>query len=216
MTSTRLCPLLTVIILATSLAGACAKNNNAQLAELQVELRAERELLKETRAELQAVMTRLEPLLEVMELAKASTLRQEFDTPPILPAPMPTEDAAGIATEKAASDGIAKTGKAHYQISRTRFEELLGNPTEMARGARIVPSMKDGQADGFKLFAIRPSSVFAHLGLQNGDTLHRFNGVELNSPETALEVYSKLRTATRIDLELTRRGQPITLSYTIR
>jgi general secretion pathway protein C len=86
----------------------------------------------------------------------------------------------------------------------------------VAKGARVVPSMKNGKPDGFKLYAIRPSSAFARLGLANGDTLQSINGFELTSADKALEVYTKLREATSLEVEVTRRGKPVTLKYSIR
>jgi general secretion pathway protein C len=86
----------------------------------------------------------------------------------------------------------------------------------LAKGARVVPAVKNGQPDGFKLYAIRPSSVYAKLGLTNGDTLQAINGFQLTSADKALEVYTKLREATQLEVEITRRGKPMTLKYSIR
>jgi general secretion pathway protein C len=86
----------------------------------------------------------------------------------------------------------------------------------IVKGARVVPAMKNGKPEGFKMYAIRPTSAFAKLGLSNGDTLTSINGFELNSADRALEVYTKLREATSLELEVTRRGKPVTLKYNIR
>ena len=69
---------------------------------------------------------------------------------------------------------------------------------------------------GFKLYAIRPTSLYAKLGLQNGDTLERVNGFDLATPEKALDVYTKVRDATKLVLDITRRGKPVTLTITIK
>jgi general secretion pathway protein C len=66
------------------------------------------------------------------------------------------------------------------------------------------------------LYAIRPSSVYAKLGLANGDTLQAINGFELTSADKALEVYTKLREATSLQVSVTRRGKDMTINYTIR
>ena len=71
-----------------------------------------------------------------------------------------------------------------------------------------MPAVKNGKPDGFKLYAIRPSSVYAKLGLTNGDTLQAINGFELTTADKALEVYTKLREATSLEVEVTRRGKP--------
>jgi general secretion pathway protein C len=86
----------------------------------------------------------------------------------------------------------------------------------ISRGARIVPSMKDGKPYGVKLYTIRPSSLFGRLGFQNGDTVLAINGFALNSPETALEAYSKLRAATALAIDVVRRGNAVQLVVTIK
>jgi general secretion pathway protein C len=58
--------------------------------------------------------------------------------------------------------------------------------------------------------------VYAKLGLTNGDTLSAINGMELTTADKALEVYTKLREATSLEVEIQRRGKPMTLKYSIR
>jgi general secretion pathway protein C len=113
-------------------------------------------------------------------------------------------------------NGIKKLDDNNYEIDKSLVEKVLLNPMAVAKGARVVPSMKNGKPDGFKLYAIRPASAFAKLGLTNGDTLQSINGFELTSADKALEVYTKLREATSLEVEVTRRGKPVTLKYSIR
>jgi general secretion pathway protein C len=142
-------------------------------------------------------------------------------TPP--PPPKPAATVAKTEVEGDKDDlqamidsGIKKTGENTYEIDKSLVEKVLANPMAVAKGARVVPAVKNGKPDGFKLYAIRPSSAFAKLGLSNGDTLQSINGFELTSADKALEVYTKLREATSLEMEVTRRGKPITLKYTIR
>ena len=93
---------------------------------------------------------------------------------------------------------------------------MLANPVAVIRSARVVPAMKDGKSDGIKVYAIRRGTPLQLLGLQNGDTLRAINGHPLLSPEQALEAYATVREATAITLELSRRGKPLTLRYTIK
>jgi general secretion pathway protein C len=115
----------------------------------------------------------------------------------------------------ALDEGVNKVSEDKYEVDRSLVEKIMSNPAAI-RGARIVPSIKDGKPNGFKLYAIRPSSAFAKIGLQNGDTIHSINGFELNSPDQALKVYTKLREATNLSVSLTRRGKSVTMGYTIR
>lgn len=113
-------------------------------------------------------------------------------------------------------DGIKKVDDSNFEIDRDLVNELLENPMAVARGARIVPSIKNGKANGFKLYAIRPSSVYAKLGMMNGDTIHAVNGFELTTPDKALEVYTKVRESSNLSINVTRRGKPVTINYSIR
>ena len=81
---------------------------------------------------------------------------------------------------------------------------------------RVVPNFTDGQADGFKVFAIRPGSLFAKIGLQNGDVLKRVNGIELQGPEQAFEAYQRLKDENSVQIDLSRRQDNKTFSYEIR
>jgi len=143
-------------------------------------------------------------------------------TPPVTPAVATAEQppalpvAEGDDMQGAVDAGIKKIDDNNYEIDKSLVEKVLLNPMAVAKGARVVPSMKNGKPDGFKLYAIRPSSAFARLGLANGDTLQSINGFELTSADKALEVYTKLREATSLEVEVTRRGKPVTLKYSIK
>jgi len=112
--------------------------------------------------------------------------------------------------------GIKKTGKDQWAIDREEIDKTLSNLNSIAMQARIVPSFKNGEANGFKLFAIRPNSLYSKLGIQNGDIIHKINGFAINSPDKALEIYQKLKNARSIDIELTRRGKSKKLNYRIQ
>jgi general secretion pathway protein C len=144
-------------------------------------------------------------------------------TAPATPTPTPEVPAVAAADGEGRDDmqsaidgGIKKIDDSNYEIDKALVDKVLLNPMAVAKGARVVPSMKNGKPDGFKLYAIRPSSAFAKLGLTNGDTLQAINGFELTSADKALEVYTKLREATSLEVEVTRRGKPVTLKYSIK
>ncbi|WP_083682803.1 type II secretion system protein GspC [Archangium sp. Cb G35] len=112
--------------------------------------------------------------------------------------------------------GIRAMSENDYEVPRAEIDRTLANLNDVAMQARIVPAFKDGQAQGFKLFSIRPDSIYSKIGVQNGDVIKRINGFELNSPEKALEVYTKLKEASRIEIELERNGSSVRKNYTIR
>lgn len=137
-------------------------------------------------------------------------------TQPAVVAENPTPAAGGDDLTAAIDSGIKKIDETSFEIDRSLVEKVLANPMAVAKGARVMPSSKNGEPNGFKLYAVRPSSVYAKLGFANGDTLHAINGMELNSMDKAMEVYSKVRDASSLQVNVTRRGKPVTLNYTIR
>ena len=123
----------------------------------------------------------------------------------VTPVPAPT----------AASSDVRQLSDNQYVVSKATINENLSDLSKLATQARIVPSFKNGVANGFKLFSIVPDSLYAKIGVQNGDVIRRINGYEMNSPDKALEIYSKLRDANRIEIELERRGETLRKSYSI-
>jgi general secretion pathway protein C len=119
--------------------------------------------------------------------------------------------AAMLLPPPAPATGLADT----YAIQRQDVENTLANLNQVALQARVVPSFSNGIAKGFKLFAMRPDSIYARLGLKNGDILQRVNGFTLDSPTQTLEAYNHLRGSSRIELEFERDGQVLRKTYAV-
>ena len=126
--------------------------------------------------------------------------------------PLPL-DADALADKAAAS--VRRIDDAHVELPRAVLDEILANPALFARGARVLPAVKAGKATGFKLYAVRPGSLFARLGLANGDTVTAFGGQPLDSLERALGAFGALRSARQVEVGVLRRGTPFTLVITI-
>jgi general secretion pathway protein C len=117
---------------------------------------------------------------------------------------------------EALQKGIKKTGANSYEVQHATLDSLLGNMAALSKAARIVPEMKDGKSAGFRLLSIKPDGPFGVIGLQNGDIISAINGLEMTSPDKALEVYTKLKTANHLSVGLERNGQKVTMDYNIR
>ena len=112
-------------------------------------------------------------------------------------------------------NGVKQLSDNNYVVAKSEINNALTNLSDLATKARIVPSFKNGVANGFKLFSIVPDSLYSKIGIQNGDVIRRINGYEMNSPDKALEIYQKLRDASRIEIEIERRGETLRKSYSI-
>lgn len=110
---------------------------------------------------------------------------------------------------------ITRVSTGRYRIKRSGLNKVLSDTTLLARSARIVPSVRNGVPNGFKLYAIRPGSLYTHLGFYNGDTITAVNGHSITTPDKALEVYVKMQKAQKLTIHFTRRGRPMVHRYTI-
>jgi hypothetical protein len=149
---------------------------------------------------------------QLADVARAAAAVAAITAPPS--SVDPTELAGDLDLDLEA--GIRKIDDTHYEVSGAAVEKILQNPMAVAKGARVVPAVKNGKPDGFKLYAIRYNSPWARLGLLNGDTVQAINGFRLESADKALEVYTALREAKSLDIELERRGAPVRLYITIK
>ena len=113
------------------------------------------------------------------------------------------------------ADGVRTIDASHVEVPRALFDELVANPTAFARGARVLPSFTDGIVKGVRFYAVRPGSLVARAGLANGDTVTAVNGLPLDTADHALDAYTSLRGASRVEVSIVRRGKPFTLTVTI-
>jgi general secretion pathway protein C len=146
---------------------------------------------------------------EFLELDGNAPVAVAANTPPVVTQPAINPELGDI------DKGVNCSGNA-CTVDRSLVEKLLSNTTMLATAARFVPSIKDGKPNGFKLYAIRPQSIFGRIGLQNGDTIKAINGSEMTTPDAALGLYTKLRNASHLSVQVERRGETVALDYTIR
>lgn len=111
---------------------------------------------------------------------------------------------------------ITKVSDTQFSVTRGFVDGLLENQSQLMRSARIIPHQENGQTVGVKLYGIRRSSLLGRLGLQNGDMLRTINGFDMTSPDSALEAYTRLRSADSLSVSIVRRGQPMTMDYNIQ
>lgn len=130
---------------------------------------------------------------------------------PVAPAGPPQGGALGEVLES-----IQRVGPNEYNIPRSAVDRILENQAELMRTTRIMPQEQGGRVVGVQLFGVRANSLLGRLGLQNGDTLNRINGLDIASPDRALEAYSRLRTSDNLQVSVTRNGQPVNIDFHIR
>ncbi|MEW6441479.1 MAG: type II secretion system protein GspC [bacterium] len=116
----------------------------------------------------------------------------------------------------AAPAGVKAVSETEFMIDENEVEKAMGNINQLLTQIRVVPNFQDGKPNGFKVFAIKPDSLFAKIGLKNGDVIQKVNGRDITSPERALEVFQELRNEKSLSVDMLRRGAPQSLRYEVR
>lgn len=123
--------------------------------------------------------------------------------------------AAAAPRTGALGEGIRSIGENRWLLPKEEVEKARASMNELLRQARMEPNIVDGRTEGFVVRMIQPRSMLANLGIQRGDVVMQVNGVELDSPEKALQIFQQLREAKNISLSLTRGGNRLNFQYEV-
>ncbi len=164
-------------------------------------------------------------LKEATTLCQSSLFGEQTPPPASKSAAGSASSAVGVVREparKGASKAppeilakIQKVSETEYNIDRSVIDQLIERQSELIR-ARIVPDQQNGQVVGLRLYGVRPDTVLGALGIQNGDRLETINGFSMASPEKALEVYARLRSAEGLKIQVNRAGKNLLIDYKIK
>jgi general secretion pathway protein C len=91
----------------------------------------------------------------------------------------------GQATARARGvrEPVQRLAENRFAVPRAEVESATQNPAALYSQARILPRYDQGKMVGVQLNAIRPGSLFAQVGIQDGDTVTQVNGVTVSTPE---------------------------------
>jgi general secretion pathway protein C len=133
------------------------------------------------------------------------------------PAPADAQPAAkDAAPEPPAGERIRRTGENAYLVDRREIAGALGNTSGLLTQLRAVAEVREGRPAGFRLFRIREESLFARLGLRDGDVVERVNGTAVHDPTALLRFLERLGHEPRVALDIVRADAPRTLVYDLR
>lgn len=162
---------------------------------------------------------------QVAELRTELATRPQPPPPPpmmMFPPPAPPAPPPGPLVEismpqpRPTNDAISCSEEHRCTIDRAYVMELVANPSALVHQMRVIPSIKDGETRGLKLYGIRPGSLPNLLGYRNGDLILSVNGMPVNTPESTIGTYSRLRRADTFSVELERKGQRLTKTCDLR
>jgi general secretion pathway protein C len=84
--------------------------------------------------------------------------------------------------------------------------------TESKSDALVVPAFAKGKKVGYSIKNIQQDTVFAKVGLENGDVIKSVDGKATRSPEDFFKLEKSLKDGTCGKIQIVRQGKVKTLS----
>ncbi len=108
-------------------------------------------------------------------------------------------------------------GPGKFAVPRNVIDETMSNFGQILTQARMVPNLTpDNKTDGFKVFQIKPGSIFEKMGLRDQDVLKRVNGQDLDTIEKGMGLFGTLRNEKTISIDIVRNGTRLNYTYEIQ
>jgi len=101
------------------------------------------------------------------------------------------------------------------RLKRSQMDNAVKNVNQLLRQVRILPHFENGKPDGLSFTNIKPNSIFAKMGLRNGDVVLGVDDQPIETVDDALELYQQLKSSNQIRLQIKRRGRQKTIEYRI-
>ena len=112
--------------------------------------------------------------------------------------------------------GSAEIEEEVIPIAQDVLQSSMNNLNELLTQVRVRPYFRQGKPEGLIVSQIQANSIFAKLGLMNGDIIASVNGKQMSTPEEAFQLYNSLNSGAQVSIEITRRGQKKMLTYEIK
>ncbi|HEX5330210.1 hypothetical protein [Sulfuricurvum sp.] len=105
-------------------------------------------------------------------------------------------------------------GESHTITAQTLREQIAELPN-IEKNVDASAVVVGGKTLGFRINALPPQSVYAQLGIQNGDVIHSVNNKKLESYAAVLSLYSQIQNMRHIRITLERNNLPKEIVYEI-
>lgn len=95
-------------------------------------------------------------------------------------------------------------------------QQLYKNPSTLADVVQVAPAHENGKLKGYRVNPGRDAKQFQQFGFKPGDIVTSINGVTLDDPQRALELYNVIRTAQEASFTVHRGDQDVTLAVSLQ
>ncbi|NPA13543.1 MAG: PDZ domain-containing protein [Aquificae bacterium] len=123
-------------------------------------------------------------------------------------------------SERGLSDGRNKGKQTEeryrYTLDRDEVKSLTKDLGRIFKKVAVIPVVKNGETQGYKLRYVSPRSVLYKYGFRTGDIIVAVNGMPVKTPEEAFKVYSLIRNEPTVRVKVIRNGEEKEILYEIR
>jgi general secretion pathway protein C len=161
-----------------------------------------------------ALVTRIERRRVVLtENGAPRELTLDDDSVPRTPSVRRSARAPRQRAERRSAPLVERNESGAFDVSRKDIEETLRTPNDLLSQARVLPKFENGEMVGIQVNSIQAGSLFEEIGLNDGDVITEFNGIEIDSPEQSVKIFQEFADADEFNVMV--RGadgseQPIT------
>lgn len=101
-------------------------------------------------------------------------------------------------------------------LDRKEVDSTLADQMQFMREIGIRPRFEGGKPAGFVIYSIEPESIFARMGLRDGDLIVGVNGKSFATTQPTMEFYGALKKGGTVSLEIKREGSKMELHFEIQ
>jgi len=129
----------------------------------------------------------------------------------------PTARAKPATRRNTAADRVKRLAENRFEVDRKDVADVAENPATLFSQARILPKYEEGAMVGVQLNAIKAGSLFEDIGIQNGDVITQFNGIQITSQQDSAQVLRELTQAQQFEVSVKGSdGEERQLTYELR
>lgn len=142
------------------------------------------------------------------------------------PSPFEEDDPAALPDEPMAAEGepapraaepVPPRGQRRLTVARATLHAALDRgPGHFLRGVELKPHLRGNRFEGWEIVQFMPGEArFDDIDMRAGDVVGPINGRHVPRPEHLAELWSELRTAETIVIEVRRSGERFELRFEI-
>lgn len=119
---------------------------------------------------------------------------------------------------KAGGKEIQAIGNNTFRVKRADLNKYLNDLSGLLMQARALPNRdpNTGEINGYRLVDYQPGSIFEQMGLPRGTLIKSAGGEPVNSIQSAMEMFNKLKKESKVKLGVEVNGSDQDFNYEIQ